>query len=411
MPELRAFRGIRYSAADKLADVVCPPYDVISPQEQITLHDRSPHNAVRVELPFSEGHDATERYRRAGRQFRAWLDEGVLVAEREAALYVYRQDFVWQGARKRIAGVIGALRLEEFGPKSGILPHERTMPGPIEDRLALLRACPVNISPIYGIYRGAGGLAPFFDALSHRPTDARVADEHNTLHRLWVIRAPAEIEMLTAAAGAGDIVIADGHHRFETALAHHKEKGTEPGQHDAVMCFCADADVEDLNVLPYHRAVVASVEPEEVCARLVEVFEAKEVEYDVAQRVLEHSAADHSFIVLVGDRRFLLEVHEDQVTAAVGDEPVAWRSLDVVALHEAVLPQLVPEGIEELRFSSDEDEIDRLVKKESWTAGFLLRPLDAVQVVEVARAAMRMPQKASYFWPKALTGLVFRSLD
>ncbi|MGH2557107.1 MAG: DUF1015 domain-containing protein, partial [Actinomycetota bacterium] len=238
VPELSPFHGIRYAGGSDLRRLVCPPYDIISPEEQAKLYARHPHNAVRVELPFSEAPDEAEeeRYRRADRHFRNWLDEGVLVGDEEGGLYVYRQDFVSRsGTRRRVSGVVGALRLEELGAASGILPHERTMPGPIEDRLALLRACPVNISPIYAIYRAGGGLRPYLDSLEDRPPQARFPDEHGTLHRLWSITAPAELELLGEAVATGPLVIADGHHRYETALAYRDENpGAEPT--DAVMC-------------------------------------------------------------------------------------------------------------------------------------------------------------------------------
>jgi uncharacterized protein (DUF1015 family) len=410
VPDLRPFPGVRYARPSELAEIVCPPYDVISTEAQLKLHDRHPHNAVRVELPFSEGHDVSGRYKKAARQFADWMRAGVLVEDSEPCLYVYRQDFEWKGARHRVAGVIGALALEELGASSGILPHERTMPGPIEDRLALLEACPVNISPIYAIYRGRGGLAPYFDSLEGRPPAARLADDHGTLHRLWVIRAPAEIGVLADAVRPGPLVIADGHHRYETALAYARRQPS-PGPHEAVMCFCADADVEDLNVLPYHRAISTKIDAGDVRSRLRGRWSARELDGGVAHKVLEHSAADHSFLVELPDGEMLLEVNEDFVSSAVGDQPAAWRSLDVVALHEAVLPELLPEGIERIHFSSSREEIERLVANEPRTIGVLLKPLEAVQVVEVARAAIRMPQKASYFWPKAVTGLVFRPLS
>src|SRR5919106_3443472 len=213
MPELRPFRGVRYTPMGPLKELVCPPYDVISPDEQVRLHERHPYNAVLIELLFSESNPPAERYARAAAQFRAWLEAGVLVPDDAASLYVYRQDYVSpDGGRKRVAGIVGALDLEEFG--TGVFPHERTMPGPIEDRLALLRACPVNISPIYAIYRGGGELRPYIDSLEPRPPDARFVDYAGTLHRVWAVRAPAEIEVIQDAVAAGPMVIADGHHRY-----------------------------------------------------------------------------------------------------------------------------------------------------------------------------------------------------
>jgi uncharacterized protein (DUF1015 family) len=413
VPELRTFRGIRYGGSPDMRKLVCPPYDIISPEEQARLYARHPHNAVRVELPFSEAPDEAEeeRYRRADRHFREWLAEGVLVEDDEDGLYVYRQDFVARdGTRRRVSGVIGALTLERFGEDTGIFAHERTMPGPIEDRLALLRACPVNISPIYAIYRGAGELGPYLESLEHRPPAARFPDEHGTLHRLWRITAPAETEMLAEAVGRHPLVIADGHHRYETALAFHAENHEGAGHHDAVMCFCVDADAEELEVLPYNRALIADVTGEEVESRLLQSFRSKQLSSGEGVNALTASAADHPLLFVFPHSEVLIELSDEEVVARVGDRADAWRRLDVVALHEVVLPEVLADELEQVVFSSDPSEVLSLVEDKGWTAGVLLRPLHASQVIEVARSGERMPQKASYFWPKAVTGLVFRSL-
>lgn len=421
MPEIKPFRAVRYADAAHLRDLVCPPYDVISATEQHHLHERSPANAVHLELARERPDGAKrgglgrtagqeERYARVAHTFERWAADGILRRDEADSLYLYRQDFVTgRGERRRVAGVIGALELGPFGQASGVLPHERTMPGPIEQRLNLMRALPVNISPIYAIYRGEGALAPYVDSLENRQSDARFADDHGTLHRLWVITAPAELDMLTSALRVGPLVIADGHHRYETALAYATEQ-KEPGAHDAVMCFCVDADTEDLVVLPYHRALKTTVQPSELHERLTSRYPSKRVTGAGAD-ALTSSDADHAFLWrLPGAEEILIEVADSDVVDSVGDRPRAWRDLDVVALHEAVFPQILPEGLTELRFSKDSHEIVRLVDDGGFGAGVLLQPLDAAQVVEVARSGERMPQKASYFWPKAVTGLVFRTL-
>jgi uncharacterized protein (DUF1015 family) len=411
MPELRPFRGVRYSPLGPLRDLVCPPYDVISPSEQVRLHERHPYNAVRIELPFSDSNEPMERYRSAAKQFRNWLETGVLVTDDAPSMYVYRQDYVApDGTRGTVAGVIGALDLEEFGENSGVLPHERTMPGPIEDRLMLLRACPVNISPIYGIYRGRGSLSPYFDSLTHRPPDARFSDENGILHRLWAIRAPAEIDMLQDALRSSSIVIADGHHRYETALAYHAEQDGAPGGHDAVMCFCVDADAEGLVVFPYHRVLRTGVGTEEIKERVSSLWGGRPVGAEKAADELARSTQDHPIALVTGDEYLLIEVSHHEVAERLKARSDEWRSLDVVALHEVVLPSLFPEGIHDIAFSTDPIEVDRLVKEEGWSVGVLLRPPAAADVIDVARSGERMPQKASYFWPKAVTGLVFRTL-
>ena len=409
MPELKPFKGIRYSSSADLKDLVCPPYDVISADEQARLHDRHPNNAVRLELARPDG--GAEKYRNATSAFNDWMAQGILVADDAESLYVYRQDFETpNGDRHRVAGVIGALELEPFGETSGVLPHEKTMPGPKEDRLALMRALPMNVSTIYAIYRGGGGLAPFLDALENRPPEARFVDEAGILHRLWVIRAPAEIEMLSDAMRTGPLVIADGHHRYETALAYHEENAGEPGDHGTIMCFCVDADAEGLVVLPYNRALRTTVEPTEIADRLVQRFGAQSIGSTPHDEALRGSDADHPIVFVTERDSLLIEVSDDEVVGVIGDRHPAWRALDVVALHQAILPELLPEGIDELTFSKDADAIRKLVS-EGWSLGVLLRAVSAAEIVDVAGSGERMPQKASYFWPKALTGLVYHPLS
>jgi uncharacterized protein (DUF1015 family) len=412
MPTLRPFPGIRFSAED-IGNLVCPPYDVISPEEQEELHGRSEHNAVRLELAKTGFGDDRPRYADVGDLFQRWVEEGVLRGDATDALYIYRQDFsTADGSRHRVAGVMGALELEEFGDDAGVLPHERTMSGPKEDRLALMRACPVNISPIYAIYRGGGELAPYLDSLENRPPQARFQDKSGILHRLWVVTAPAEKEMLSAAIAPGPLVIADGHHRYETALAFHREQEANgvAGDHGSIMCFCVDADAEDLVVLPYNRAVKSSIDTASVIERLTTRFAAKPVDQTDALDALAKDPADHPFLFAFEDRTFLARATDADVVAVTGDRHPAWRSLDVVALHEVVLPEILGGHEAEFRFSRDPEEIKALVQRGDFDLGVLLKALRASEVVDVASSGERMPQKASYFWPKAITGLVFHRL-
>ena len=336
------------------------------------------------------------------------MDDEVLARD-EPSLYVYRQDFVdARGERRRVAGVIGALELEEFGTSSGVLPHEKTMPGPKEDRLALLRSLQMNVSPIYAIYRGKSELAPFFDSLEGRNPDARFADENGILHRLWVIAAPAEIELLAGAVAPGPLVIADGHHRYETALNHARETDGDPNGSGSIMCFCVDADAEGLVVLPYNRALRSSTPTQEVRAKLISDFAGHSVAEEEVSGYLDTSTMDHPFTAVLPDGFVAGGVTNEQVVAHTGDRHEAWLALDVVALHEALIPETFAD-VDDLRFSKDPEEIKSLVAN-GWNAGFLLRAMNAAEVVDVASSGERMPQKASYFWPKAVTGLVFRTL-
>jgi uncharacterized protein (DUF1015 family) len=409
VPELSAFRGVRYAAADQLKALTCPPYDIISLEQQSELYERHPHNAVRLELPRAEGDQ--ERYAAAAATFQQWVREDILAVD-DDSLYVYRQDFMSEDGRPhRVIGCIGALKLEPFGDSSGVLPHERTMPGPKKDRLALMRACPVNISPIYAIYRGGGQLRPFYDGLEQRPPAGRFQDEAGILHRMWVVTAPAEIDLLASAIHPGPLVIADGHHRYETALAYHEERvaAGAPGGHDSIMCLCVDADSEELVVLPYNRAVKSRATEPDLSVRL-ERWGSSPIDGDPAG-ALENATHDHPFVAVLPSGSRLFGIPDETVVRAVGERHPAWRRLDVVALHEAVLPELFPEGIDDISFTKDPAEVERLVGEEAWTAGMLLKALDAAAIVDVAGSGERMPQKASYFWPKAVTGLVFRPLS
>ena len=380
---------------------------MISSDEQAALHERHPNNAIRLEL--ARPGDGAARYEHVRQTFDAWLGDGTLVRD-EPSLYVYRQDFKDdKGGRHRVVGVIGALELEEFGTSSGVLPHERTMPGPKEDRLALLRSLGVNVSPIYAIYRGKGELSSFFDSLEGRNTDARFADETGILHRLWVITAPAEIDLLASAVAPGPLVIADGHHRYETALAYAAEAGSDPEAAGSMMCFCVDADAEGLVVLPYNRALQTPTPTHDTRARLERSFRGRSITPEDVDSVLASTEASHPFIAVLPDGLMAGDIEPSAVIARTGERHEAWLALDVVALHEALFPEVFAEGVEQLSFSKDPREIEKLVQ-EGFSVGFLLRAISAAQVVDVASSGERMPQKASYFWPKAITGLVFRSL-
>ncbi|MBA2273926.1 MAG: DUF1015 domain-containing protein [Actinobacteria bacterium] len=400
MPTLRPFHGIRYSSEAVLADVVCPPYDIISPETQVLLGRRHINNAVHLELP-QDPPEGLETHAQGAATFREWMEADVLRSDEGACLYVYRQDFVGpQGERRRVAGVLGALGLEPWGQGSGVLPHERTMPGPVADRLSLLRACPVNISPIYAIYHGAGGLAPFFDTLENRPPAVNFVDDEGTRQRLWVIDAPAEIEMLSAATSNDPLIVADGHHRYETALAYHEEQRGAPGGHDAIMCLCVDIDGEDVLVLPYHRAISAPVTPRQSKQRLTHDWGAVPVDDDDVLARLQGSRAEHAFVFVLPEVNLLIEIAAENAGAV----------LDIIVLHQDVLPKVFGEGIDGLGFLNHPQELVEAVRTGGWDAGIMLKPVHAAQVVATALAGERMPQKSTYFWPKVPTGLVFRSL-
>ncbi|HEX2241326.1 MAG TPA: DUF1015 domain-containing protein [Actinomycetota bacterium] len=405
MPEVLPFRGVRYADGDALSELVCPPYDVISPTQQEDLHQRHPHNAVRLELAKAGG---ATGYAAARSAFDDWLQDGVLQRDSEPSFYLYRQDFVTpDGDRKRVAGVIGALTLEPLG-SAGVLPHERTMPGPKKDRLALLQALPVNVSPIYAIYRGAGGLRSLIDSFAERPPEGALV-EAGIRHRLWRTEAGAELSAIRERLASGPLVIADGHHRYETAWEFAAADPSDEAR-GSIMSFLVDVDTEEVVVLPYHRLVTFAGGWPALKRALEADFPCSPTDRDKLASGVQASSADHALGFVGPDEALLVELGDADVVEHLGDRAPAWRALDVVALHEVIFPTISSGGPEDIAFTRSDEEVLEQVAAGRWSAGVLMRPVAPAEVVDVASSGERMPQKASYFWPKALTGLVFHEL-
>ncbi|MGH8007135.1 MAG: DUF1015 domain-containing protein, partial [Candidatus Binatia bacterium] len=258
MALIRPFRGVRYNPAvvGDLQQVVSPPYDVISPEQQTLLHLRSPYNAVRLDLNRD-----TERYASAAKTFYGWLDQGVLLQDQEPALYYHTQVFgLKDGSTRTRAGVLAALRLEEFS-SGRIRPHERTFEQAKSDRLALLRSCQAHLSPIFCLYDRpnwslAQALAPALTA----PTLVTVRDDQDVIHRLWRVTDPALIAEVAAGLASESLIIADGHHRYETALrycnervVHERSAGEELFHY--ILAYLTNTQEDGLVILPTHRLV------------------------------------------------------------------------------------------------------------------------------------------------------------
>ncbi len=270
VPEIRPFRALRFepSTVGDLADVVAPPYDVIDAAARVRLLDRHPDNVVRLDLPTeADGDEPDDRYRRAARTLAAWRSGGVLHKDPHPSVYVYQQDYRVPGTtvERSQRGFFARLRLEPFGPGAGVLPHERTMSAPKEDRYKLLRATGVNTSPVVGLFDDAAGTAArLLQARTTGPADIDVTDDDGVRHRLWAVPADGDlaedVAALTAAAGAAPVTIADGHHRYETALRYRDERRMsrsceEDPAFDYVLMLLLPTGRDALTVLPTHRIV------------------------------------------------------------------------------------------------------------------------------------------------------------
>jgi uncharacterized protein (DUF1015 family) len=430
VPKVRAFRALRFSpeSIDDLAAVVSPPYDVISPAEQRTLLDRHPRNVVRLDLPEVEpGEEPDDRYRRAARTLAAWRSDGTLHKDPRPSLYAYEQ--VYQlphdGAERRQIGFFGRLLLEPLEPGSAIRPHERTMAAAREDRYRLLRATGVNTSPVVTLFDDPTGDGPAaLNATAATPPDAEIVVD-GVCHRLWVIPDDGEpdgrVARLTRAVEPGPLTIADGHHRYETALRYRDERRMsrsceEDPAFDYILSLFLDSRSQSLTVLPTHRLVHGLGEDAAVLpAAAAGLFDVVPADRSRLERFGTDPDAGGSgrFGLWAAGSGHLLTARRavlEPLLPAGGD---AVRRLDVTIVGAALerLAGIDAEALaqgERLTYTkSAREALDRVDDpSDPADAAFLLEPTPVRSIIEVAAAGDVMPQKSTYFHPKPLTGLV-----
>ena len=423
MALIRPFRGIRYNpaAVGDLQQVVSPPYDVISAEQQTVLHLSSPYNAVRLDL-----NQDVERYSSAAKTFRDWLDQRVLIQDEEPSLYLYTQEFTLKdGSRHTRTGILAALRLEEFSAKM-IRPHERTFESAKNDRLALLRSCQAHLSPIFFLYsKPAWSLVQTLAPELTVPALVTVQDTQQTTHQLWRITDQALIAEVAAGLAREPLIIADGHHRYETALRYRAERlaaqkrsgGDEP--FDYVLAYLANIREGGVVILPTHRLVREGplASPQHLRTALQRDFRVALFSPTNRQAFFAALRAPgperHIGCVLAGASHYWLLSFDERVTQGL---PVSapLRALDVTVLHDVVFQRflgLPPEvQKQKLAYTTDEEEALQWVAERRCQAAFFLNPTTFEQVAEVCGHGETMPQKSTYFFPKLLTGLVFYRL-
>ncbi len=413
MADLRPFRAVRYdrSRVGDLAAVVAPPYDVISAEQRRRLCDRSPYNAVRLILnPEADPHAA------AARELRGWRETGILVQDREPAFYFYSQTFTVSAAgSQRRDGIIGVMRLEDFA-SGGVRPHERTFEGPKADRLLLTRACRANLSPIFGLVSCRDLVLRELAAAALRaPADVDIAADDGVRHQLWRVADTAFAARWADVAREEPVVIADGHHRYETALAYRNEmRKAEPAAgRDApfefVLACISNTEEPGVLVLPTHRVLpaVRAGDVERVLTELGEIFAA--TSYPVRERArflaeLDGGAARIGCVL--PDALTVLTLRADPGRVLGARRPEV-RGQAVVLLHDLVLSRLAHGPVE---FTHDDGEALAAVASGRAGAAFLVRAPTAKELRAVCLAGETLPEKSTYFYPKLLTGLVFHAL-
>jgi uncharacterized protein (DUF1015 family) len=449
MPEIRPFRGVRYDAdqVGSMSSVIAPPYDIVSPEMRARLADASPHSVIQLELPQPAG--GRDAYENAAHLFREWLTGDVLVRGAMPALYPYTQTFCLPSGEERIrTGVLALMRLHEYD-EGVVLPHEETLPKAKEDRFRLLSAARAQFSPIFGIYdpgeRAArawldeamkadpvidvvDGEQPFqrvqaATAVSEDVTAEQITRDDSVRHRVWIADHPALIEGVAGALAPLPVFIVDGHHRYETALRYRREHGAGEPWADYIMIYLVAMDDPGLVVFPTHRIVTGRAGTDWEAARhqLARHFDFDTHPLQLPIDPVRIAAAvtdslSHGTLAMLAppfnrvERLVLRDPTAVDQRASAG-RPEVWRRLDVVALHELVLGEAL--GVQETRgessgvsYTRDAVEAVEAVMDRPDRAAFFVPAPTVEDVRQVALGGAKMPEKSTYFWPKAISGLV-----
>ncbi|MYE32475.1 MAG: DUF1015 domain-containing protein [Chloroflexi bacterium] len=421
MVTIAPFRGLRYdpSRLDPSA-VIAPPYDVVGEDAVAALHARSPYNVGHVESPRADG--GGDPYAHAAALLDAWQREGVLIREERPAYYVYEQRTAIGSERIVRRCCFARMQLSPFA-EGVVRPHEHTMSGPKADRLALLSATRVNISPLLVMYRDASGSAAraIEGATAGEPVYA-ATDDRGDEHLMWIVDDPAAIEAITTAAAGSTATIADGHHRYETALNYLGERGEGDDGARWVLAGLVAEDEPGLVVLPTHRLLPDAQPPADFAGRLGELYELEAFDTVEALWAAVQAGASNpgtfGQLGLGGSGLHLLRARSAEAIDArmPGEWSPASRALDVLILNETILAPLL--GLDAAAFTAGRVEFSEDVEEAwEWTQAapgrlaFLVNSTRVDQVVSVADAGEVMPQKSTFFYPKLATGMVLNPLD
>ncbi len=430
MAHIIPFRGLRYHERENLSAVTTPPYDVISPAEQEAFYQLSEHNVIRLELAKEYPDDTPEnnRYTRSAQTLNQWIDEQVLCYEEEPAIYLYEEIFTLpNGSVKSFKGYITLVELEEFSKKI-VLPHEETLSKAKTDRFHLMEATHANFSQIYCLYMDPEKtLTRKISEISQNPADVSFTAGDGIKQNLWIITDPDMISAIQAGFAQKQLFIADGHHRYETALNYRNKMREENPNYSKddlfnyVMMMLVEMDDPGLVVLPTHRMVknLEHFEEEDVLRRLSGTFAAdkitvKENAAKEMEQALEAKQQEKAFAFYTGKDYFYLLTLTDHsaMKRHISDKSDAWLGLDVAVLHTLILADVFGIDMENMANQKNlvytryaEETADR-VKNGEFQCSFLLNATKVREIKDVSLANEKMPQKSTYFYPKLITGLV-----
>jgi uncharacterized protein (DUF1015 family) len=419
MADVRPFPALHYNldCVSSLADVTAPPYDVIDADQRAELLARSPFNVVEADLPQTgEGGDP---YEHSAETIEEWTLRGVLTQDREPSLWALTQDYTApDGATHTRHGILARVGVEDYGP-GRVRPHERTQPGPKLDRLKLTRATHFNLSPIFSL--SSADAWPLIEPGTKGPPWGEVRDDDGTVHRVWRVTDPAVHEAVAARLADAELLIADGHHRYETARAFMEEVGGE-GPYCYTLMALTGLDDPGLTVFPTHRLISGLAADPERQQRLGnglrELFEADEVSAEALDPGDEEGVGVFGSYDSHHRRGFRLRLKDTaELDRLLPGRPEAYRHLDAVILETLVLKGILGMTEEEIAakrgigYSKSIPDSLAQLEKGVYDVAFFLRPTPVEQVREVAGSGETMPPKSTYFFPKLLSGLVFNPLD
>jgi len=427
MSKIKAFKALVYNP-ERIKDfsqVVCPPYDVISPLAQDVYHERSAHNFIHILLAKDSASD--DKYRRSGLIFRDWFKDKTLIQDERPAIYFYSQQYVIRGEKKTRLGFISLLRLgDEKG--SAVFGHENTHTEARLDRFKLIKQVKANLSPIFVIFLDKKRIIQrmFQKYISDQPAFIEVLDDEKTLHKLWRLDAPEALGVIESGMNNENMFIADGHHRYEVSCAYRdlmrQKLGAQfTGEEDCNYClsYFTNTDSRGLSILPIHRLLKldSRLELPDFIARTKEYFDVEQVKDRGRFFFLMQKAgcAEHLLGLYKDKKYLLLRLKNIKILdRLMADKPKEYRALDVAILNYLVLRNILKldlDNLTHIRYSPEHGEFIDEVDADPLKMAFFLNPVKIEQIINVALGGNKMPPKSTYFYPKVLSGLVINKFS
>lgn len=420
MPNIRAFQGYYYDSdiVGKLEDVVAPPYDVITPSEQKELYNKSPFNIIRIIWGREEvgGNKVSNKYSRAAQYLQDWIGKGVFKKDTHQSIYLLEQKFSFDSKNYSRLGFLALFQLVDFA-EGKVFPHEETLGAPKLDRLKLLEATRANFSPIFSFYIDEKNtVEDIFAVFKKEPPFLCATGTDGTRNTVWKLTDKDKIDKIACMMLEKQIFIADGHHRYETALDYkklHPPKSPDDGVNFVLMYF-SNTEQPGMLILPTHRLIKSNINNEREFRAKVEDFFDVQNSHDLKTTIRFVNIQDNmkKFGVFFHDKFFVVTLKEGKKSEvfdafSAKGEIRTYRDMDVKILDEFLIKKMLDVKIESnINYTKDAEEAVELVRKGLYKIAFFLKPALLSQVKEVALAGERMPKKSTYFYPKLLSGLI-----